>query len=45
MAYDLKYDYTSVDSWDELLDIPENVGVFRAHGNWAARLEAVSILY
>ncbi|KAL3433952.1 hypothetical protein BDV09DRAFT_196314 [Aspergillus tetrazonus] len=21
MAYDLKYDYTSIDSWDELLDI------------------------
>ncbi|KAL4737195.1 hypothetical protein BDV11DRAFT_216830 [Aspergillus similis] len=43
-AYDLKYDYTSIDSWDELLDMPENVGVFRAHGNWAARLAAVSIL-
>ncbi|KAL4744687.1 hypothetical protein BDW72DRAFT_212275 [Aspergillus terricola var. indicus] len=43
-AHGLKYDYTSIDNWDELLDIPENVGVFRAHGNWAARLAAISIL-
>ena len=38
------YDYTSVDSWEELLDTPTSVGFFRAHGNWAARLAAVSIL-
>ena len=38
------YDYTSLDSWEELLDGPMNVGFFRAHGNWAARLAAVSIL-
>ena len=38
------YDYTSLDSWEELLDGPMNVGIFRAHGNWAARLAAVSIL-
>ena len=38
------YDYTSLDSWEELLDGPMSVGVFRAHGNWAARLAAVSIL-
>lgn len=38
------YDYTSLDSWEELLDVPTNVGFFRAHGNWAARLAAVSIL-
>ncbi|KAI9043156.1 uncharacterized protein KD926_004339 [Aspergillus affinis] len=37
-------DYFSVDNWDELLDAPE-VGIVRAHGNWAARLAAVSILY
>jgi hypothetical protein len=42
--HDLEYDYTSVDNWDELLDSPEGVGIFRAHGNWAARLAAVSIL-
>ncbi|KAF7507749.1 hypothetical protein GJ744_010178 [Endocarpon pusillum] len=41
---DSDYDYTSIDSWEELLDKPETVGVFRAHGNWAARLAAVSIL-
>ena len=39
-----EYDYTSLDSWDELLDGPMSVGFFRAHGNWAARLAAVSIL-
>lgn len=38
------YDYTSLDSWEELLDGPTGVGFFRAHGNWAARLAAVSIL-
>ncbi|KAJ5663643.1 hypothetical protein N7507_004374 [Penicillium longicatenatum] len=43
-AHDLDYDYTSIDNWDELLDQPENVGIFRAHGNWAARLAAISIL-
>ena len=37
-------DYISIDSWEELLDKPEAVGIFRAHGNWAARLAAVSIL-
>lgn len=42
--HDLEYDYTSIDNWDELLDSPEGVGIFRAHGNWAARLAAVSIL-
>ncbi|OQE40835.1 hypothetical protein PENCOP_c005G01102 [Penicillium coprophilum] len=38
--HDLDYDYTSIDNWDELLDTPEGVGIFRAHGNWAARLAA-----
>lgn len=37
-------DYTSIDSWEELLDEPSTVGIFRAHGNWAARLAAVGIL-
>ncbi|RAH79976.1 hypothetical protein BO86DRAFT_390602 [Aspergillus japonicus CBS 114.51] len=37
-------DYFSVDNWDELLDAPEGSGIVRAHGNWAARLAAVSIL-
>ena len=41
---DPEYDHTSIDSWEELLDGPREVGVFRAHGNWAARLGAVSIL-
>ncbi|KAJ5267022.1 hypothetical protein N7478_009830 [Penicillium angulare] len=43
-AHDLDYDYTSIDNRDELLDGPESVGIFRAHGNWAARLAAMSIL-
>ncbi|KAJ4375334.1 hypothetical protein N0V83_002420 [Neocucurbitaria cava] len=41
-SYD--FDYTSIDSWEELLDEPSSVGFFRAHRNWAARLAAVSIL-
>jgi hypothetical protein len=41
---DLKHDYSSIDSWEEFLDAPESVGIFRAKGNWAARLAAVSIL-
>jgi hypothetical protein len=40
----LVVDYTSIDSWEELLDGPISVGILRAHGNWAARLAAVSIL-
>lgn len=43
-THDSNYDYFSIDSWDELLDEPEGVGIFRAHENWAARLAAVSIL-
>ncbi len=39
---------TSIDNWDELLDEPldlghGNVGVFRAHKNWLARLAATCI--
>jgi hypothetical protein len=40
----LVVDYTSIDSWGELLDGPISVGILRARGNWAARLAAVSIL-
>jgi hypothetical protein len=43
-SQDYNFDYTSIDSWEELLDEPSSVGVFRAHKNWAARLAAVSIL-
>ncbi|KAK2761255.1 hypothetical protein FQN54_001777 [Arachnomyces sp. PD_36] len=39
-----EYDYTSIDNWEELLDAPVSVGIFRAHGNWVARLAAASIL-
>ena len=35
----------SLDSWEELIDRPEEgIGILRANGNWAARLAAVSIL-
>lgn len=39
---------TSLDSWEELLDIPEdlgrtNIGIVRAHDNWLARLAATCI--
>jgi hypothetical protein len=36
--------FTSLDVWDELLEPPKEIGVFRAHGNWVARLAATSIL-
>jgi hypothetical protein len=35
---------TSIDCWDEPLDAPSGIGVFRVRGNWAARLAAASIL-
>ncbi|KAI0541825.1 hypothetical protein GGR58DRAFT_510635 [Xylaria digitata] len=34
----------SLDDWEELLDPPCSVGVFRARSNWVARLSVVSIL-
>ena len=36
--------YISIDTWEELLDPPLAVGIFRAHRNWAARLAAICIL-
>jgi hypothetical protein len=36
--------FTSLDKWEELLDAPQGIGIFRAHGNWAARLAAASML-
>ena len=33
----------SIDSWYEFFDRPEGPVVFRAHGNWMARLAAVSM--
>lgn len=37
-------DVISIDTWEELLDPPLLPSVFRAHGNWAARLAARCIL-
>lgn len=39
-----KWIHTSVDSWDEVLEPPENIGIIRAKDNFAARLAAVCIL-
>jgi hypothetical protein len=33
----------SIDNWDELLDMPSETMIIRAHGNWPARLAAASI--
>ena len=35
--------YVSIDSWEELLDSPIEVGVVRARGNWQARLAAAAL--
>lgn len=37
------YLVTAIDSWDELLDRPENAGIVRAHENWLARLALTSV--
>ncbi|KAI0871666.1 hypothetical protein GGS24DRAFT_51376 [Hypoxylon argillaceum] len=34
----------SLDDWEELIDPPRSVGVFRAKSNWVARLAVASIL-
>jgi hypothetical protein len=34
----------SIESWDELCDIPAGLVVVRAHGNWLARLAAAGFL-
>ncbi|KAK5059872.1 hypothetical protein LTR84_009755 [Exophiala bonariae] len=34
---------TSIDAWEEIIDPPENVGIIRAHNNWAARLAAQAV--
>lgn len=44
IEYVKNYDIKSVDSWEELLDDPKVTCIVRAHGNWAARLAAASIL-
>jgi hypothetical protein len=42
---ELLHEYISIDNWEELLDPPTNGNlVFRAHGNWSARLAAYIIL-
>ena len=32
--------FTSVDTWEEILDTPPSIGIIRAHKNWPARLAA-----
>ncbi|TGJ79635.1 hypothetical protein E0Z10_g9135 [Xylaria hypoxylon] len=43
-GYAQKMERISLDTWEELLDAPPAVGIFRARTNWAARLAAASIL-
>jgi hypothetical protein len=35
--------FVSIDSWEELLDCPIEIGVIRARGNWQARLAAAAL--
>lgn len=35
--------FVSIDSWEELLDCPTEIGVLRAKGNWQARLAAAAL--
>ena len=34
----------SISSWDEILDLPKDINVILANGNWAARLAIVAFL-
>ena len=36
--------FSSIDSWEEILDPPLTFGIVRAHENWAARLAALCVL-
>ncbi|KAL1603892.1 hypothetical protein SLS60_005484 [Paraconiothyrium brasiliense] len=36
-------EFVSIDSWEELLDSPTEVGVVRARGNWQGRLAAAAL--
>lgn len=36
-------DMTSIDTWEELLESPLEMGVVRAHANWQARLAAAAL--
>lgn len=38
-----QFQLTSIDSWDEFMDRPVNACIFRASGNWLARLSAVAV--
>ncbi|KAF2252905.1 hypothetical protein BU26DRAFT_515325 [Trematosphaeria pertusa] len=35
--------FVTIDSWEELLDSPTEIGVVRARGNWQARLAAAAL--
>ncbi|PVH91970.1 hypothetical protein DM02DRAFT_498552, partial [Periconia macrospinosa] len=35
--------FVAIDSWEELLDSPTEIGVVRARGNWQARLAAAAL--
>ena len=37
--------FSSIESWDEVLDPPKAPSIIRASGNWSARLAIVAILF
>ena len=37
------YRLTQIDNWEEFIDVPDGDCVFRAHGNWLARLAATAL--
>ncbi|KAF7160543.1 hypothetical protein CNMCM6106_007998 [Aspergillus hiratsukae] len=37
------FDAVAIENWDEILDPPTEPAVFKTHGNWQARLAAMSI--
>jgi hypothetical protein len=41
---EIQEDFVLIDSWEEFLDPPPCGAVFRANGNWVARLAVASIL-
>ena len=36
--------FSSIDSWEEILDTPPRVGIIRSNNNWSARLAAAVLL-
>jgi hypothetical protein len=37
------FEMTSIENWEELLDLPNNAAVVKVHGNWQARLATTAV--